>query len=291
MSLKVTFRNISYEKLPILTPRLTITNGTDFNITQTTTTDANGTSTTSTNLDGNASVTTTTDTNGTVTHIISVGDVNTTSQSDLNGSVVAFTSSGVHTTYRDTNVSIEVNATLTGQAVHELTVNGILTKATSDYVGASTVIGKDANGSIEIVTSVSPDANTSVSVTARADGTAQHRVTSNGKTTIATSELQGASTLIDSNANVQTTQNDATKNETIGGVTWEFKAIVKTDAQGQTVTTFERRNSTTGALKDVQDTFRPTTPYGAGNKVVIGNIGGVLYFQTNTNLTTNLVVE
>ena len=257
--------------------------------TKTTTTTADGNST-SIDLTGLSSKIIT-DTNGTVTHIMTIGDINTTSRSDLNGSVVAFTSTGVHTTYSDTNISIEVNATLTGQAVHELTVGGVMTKAVSEYLGASTLIGKDTNGNIEITTSVKPDATTLVSITAKADGTAQHMVEINGVKTVATSEIKGASTVIDSNANITTSLHDASKDETVSGDTWKFEAVVKTDTQGRTITVFEKKNTTTGALKDVQDTFKPSTPYDAGNKVTIGDIGGVLYFQINTSVSSDLVVE
>ncbi len=255
--------------------------------TTTTTSDGNSTSIDLTGLSGKI----TTDTNGTVEHIMTIGDINTTSRSELAGSVVAFTSTGVHTTYSDTNLSIEVNATMTGKAIHELTVGGVTTKAVSEFLGASTIIGKDANGSVEITTSVKPNANTSISVVAKADGTAQYKVKVNGVKTVATSELKGASTIIDSNANVTTTQNDSAKDETVNGDTWKFEAVIKTDAQGRTVTVFERKNSATGALKDVQDTFKPSTPYDPGNKVTIGDIGGVLYFQIKTSVTYDLVVK
>ncbi len=97
--------------------------------------------------------------------------------------------------------------------------------------------------------------------------------------------------MIDKNANVTTTVNEASRDEMINGETWKFEAVAKTDPEGRTVTSFQKRNTTTGDVKDVKNTFKPETPYDAGNEVIIGEIDGVLYIQSNTSLSDALVVE
>jgi len=243
------------------------------------------------NITSNLSLKTSSDTNGTVVHEVTVAGVITKAISELMGSLTEFTSSGAHTTYSDTTVSIEVKTTLTGKATHELTVGGILTKAISEFVGAFTKIAKDANGDIEIVTSLNPDANTSISVVASADGTAQHLVKKGTLTTVATTQLKGASTLIDSNANVTTTVNEPSKDAVVDGETWKFEVVVRTDSNGKSVAKFQKHNIATDTLKDVANTFKPTTPLDVGNEVNIGNIDGVLYIQIKSSVSSDLVVE
>ena len=223
------------------------------------------------------------DNNGSVTHEIAVGGKVVKATSDLNGSVVATTSDGVQTTYADANVSVKVDATVTGQATHRLTVNGITTEATSDVIGAHTQITRDANNSIEIITTVDNN-DSNISVTAKADGTAEHKVVQAGKTTTVTSTVSGAKTVITAN-NVET----SVDTNTTGGTF--FRAVAKTKSNGTTVTSFEKVDNN-GTVLDTFDTFMPATPYDAGNEVEIFDVNGTMFIRTIAPLSnTRLIVE
>ena len=231
------------------------------------------------------------DENGSISHQINLGTLGTvTATSDLNGSVVDITEDGVHTTYKDENLEIEVNATITGKATHSLDVNGTKTTAKSEFIGAQTLVNKDSNGSIQIVTSVKVDANTTVSVKAKSDGTAEHSVNKNVTQTIAKSEIHGASTTIKTTGEVQTKAPTDTK-KTIDGVEWIFEAVAKTTSSGKTVTTFQLRNTSTGEIGEPHNTFITETPYDAGNSVDILKINDAIYFKTTSPVTTSLTVE
>ncbi|QOY50963.1 Ig-like domain-containing protein [Candidatus Sulfurimonas baltica] len=246
--------------------------------------DENGTTTTL-SIDNNLTISTKEDTNGTVTHEITVAGKVITATSDLNGSEVAFTESGVKTTYSDVNLSLEVNASVTGEASHILTVAGKTTTATSEKVGASTRINKDVNGSIEIVTSV--DVNgTQVSVKAKADGTAEHSVVTPSGTSIATSKVVGAATVIKATGEVQT---EVGTTEVAG---YAIRAVVITNTDGTTHTQFERVSTTDKNDRTiVSRTLKESTAFDAGNNVQIDDINGVLYIKTQAHLTTDLVIE
>ncbi|MGB5793526.1 putative Ig domain-containing protein, partial [Poseidonibacter sp.] len=116
--------------------------------------DVNGTTTTL-NIDGNVTISTNeNDNNGSVSSKISIdGGTPTKVNSDINGTVVQFTDTGSQTTYSEGNVSAEVNATMTGKAIHSLDVNGTKTQATSEIIGATTTL-KKVNGAIQLQTSV-----------------------------------------------------------------------------------------------------------------------------------------
>ena len=136
------------------------------------------------------------DTNGTIFHEIIIDGISTSSSSNINGSKVEVSSSGVHTTFSDTNLFLEVNASITGKSTHTITVNGKTTKAISERVGAKTLIDKDISGSIQITTSVILDNNTSISVIAKANGEAEHKVKIGNKTSYTKVTTAGGETSI-----------------------------------------------------------------------------------------------
>ncbi len=247
----------------------------------------NNTTTTSLNIDENLTITTQEDTNGTVTHEIVVAGKEIKATSEINGSKSEFTSNGVHTTYSDSTLNLEVNASLDGKATHILTTNGKTTTATSEFVGAQTVIKKDSNNEVEIETSVAIDLNTTIKVTAREDGTAEHSVIKGTKETKATSTIAGATTKITSSGSVETSAGETS----VGGYT--LKAKVITDENGKTQTRFVKVNNTNpNDEENLGNTVIPTTPFEAGNNVQIEDISGTLYMKIEAPLSnTNLIIE
>ena len=232
------------------------------------------------------------DTSGTVAHKITVGTQVVEASSQIKGSVVQPTATGVQTKYEDSNANLiaQADATVTGQASHTLIVNGVTTKATSQAVGATTIMSKDANGAVEIVTSVVVNGE-SISVRAKEDGTAEHSVGVNGIASKATSKVAGATTTIQADGKVETAALTTQADEITSTGKWVYEAVAKTDTTGKTVTTFQKRNTTTGEVTDAQSTFKPETPYNAGSSVVIEVINGQTYFKTTSSVTTAMSVE
>ncbi len=239
-------------------------------------------------INTNLTIVTQKDDNGSVAHIIEIGDVNTTASSDLDGSTVSFTPEGVSTTYSDVNVFLEVNAMVTGEATYEFSVGGETTTARSEFVGAQTELTTDANGYIEITTAVVTDANTSVSVIAHADGTAEHRVSVNGVVSQVASDVSGANTIISTNGGVETTAG-----RVADGNGRSTRAMAVTAADGRTITRFISVSQEDASdIKVLENTYRVTTPYAAGNEVKIGVIGTTLYIKTmSARGVARLIVE
>ena len=284
---------------------------------------------------------------GKTIHRVDFNGSSTTATSTLEGADVNVSSIGVTTTYEDESLKAEVIATIDGLAKHIVEIAGVVTEALSQIVGASTVIGKDENGEVKVVTKVEttndnqrllsievdalasgeaqhivtidgestsaiseiPGAKTtikpsgevetnatletdvSVSVKALPDGTAIHRVSFDGLVSRATSELPGANTLISANGLVQTSVESSKDPEIIGGERWVFEAVVQTDVEGKTITTFQKRNATTGEVSDKHNTYIPNTPYNAGSSVVVKEINGRTFIKTTAALTTDMTVE
>ena len=219
-------------------------------------------------VDNNLTVETKEDTNGTVSHTVTLGENTTSALSELVDSIVKILEDGVETSYTDTLNAIvaKVIATVLGEATHTLEVGGKTTTATCKKAGAETVIEKDADNKTRIVTRIG-----NVEVTADANGTAHHKV----GTTTATSQIQGATTTIFENGNVQTEVRDA--------ATPTVRAVVVTGANGESTTSFISDSNVTRSMF--------TTPYVSGNNVTIELLNGVLYIQTNATLDVNLIVE
>ena len=256
-------------------------------------TDENGTTTTTISLpDDNLTLQTKEDTNGTVSHEIAVGGKTTKASSDINGSKVEVTDNGVHTYYEDTNSSIkaEVNATITGEAVHTLEVNGTKVTATSEVSGAQTVITKDSNGSIEVITTVEieeSNGTVDVEITAKADGSAEHKVTTNGKTSTATSKIKGAKTTVKADShNVETSAGE------IDEGTYYIKALVVTKPNGETETRFVKVDKSTDEVVEIiGNTVKESTPFEPGNEASIEEIGGDLFIKAVAPLSKDLEIE
>ncbi|MDD2699251.1 MAG: hypothetical protein PHF17_10655, partial [Arcobacteraceae bacterium] len=244
----------------------------------------NNTTTTSLNINDDLTVKIQEGTNGKVSHDIIVNGKEIKATSQISGSVVAFTSNGVKTTYSDNTTDIEVDASLDGKAIHTLTSNGKTTKATSQFVGAQTVIKKDNNNKIEIETSVVIDGNTTVKVTAKEDGTAEHIVTTNGKTSTALSKIAGAQTTITTSGQIDTEV--INKPTTCSGE--YIKAKVSTFANGKAQTKFvSYKCSDNSEIREVK-TNTDATPYAPNNNVIIESSNGSTQIITTTPLEDNI---
>ncbi|MDD2790674.1 MAG: Ig-like domain-containing protein [Sulfurimonas sp.] len=246
--------------------------------------DENGTSTTL-GVAPDLTLQTRNDTNGTVSYTLTVAGKVIKATSELTGSSVAFTQDGTHIIYSGGGVSLEVNATVTGQAFHVLSANGKTTRAISEIVGAQTLVNNDG-GTIQIVTSVAVDANTNISVRANADASAIHEVIGIGFDTLVTVTIPGAQTIIKLNADIETDVDD--KDATCSTASEYIKAIAITAKDGRSKTRFAKYDCTSDAETEELNTIEPTLSFERDNKITIELSNGTMQIIIITPVSDNL---
>jgi len=233
---------------------------------------------------------------GTTIHIVELVtdngiNIQTSATSNLAGSKTETTENGLHTTAsvtthivqngesKEVHVELEVVADNNGKATHSMNIindEGIstTTTASSDLVGASTIISND--GEIETSINLGNGENTAeLKAVANADGSSEHSVkfsepqegqTLEDVTTRASSKIVGAQTKITTTGGIDTSVNEVINGETI-------KAIVETDINGNSITKFEKYDSD-GNLLGVQETTKSATLFEPGNKIILENRDG-----------------
>ena len=142
----------------------------------------------------------------------------------------------------------------------------------------------DENGTVD--TTVSFDVNTTLTAELKSDGSVSHSVQSSdtNKTTSAASTIKGSKVEVDTSGNVETSS------EVVKGG-YIYKAVARSNSNGQTITKFIRINISTGNEDEVSNTMKDSTPYEAGNQVSIDDINGTIYISTQAPLNGNLEVE
>lgn len=247
-------------------------------------TENNGTKTYLNQISSDVNITRTEENNGSVSHKVAVGGKKVEAFSNVQGSKVNITPTGVQTTYKNTKVNVEVNASILGIMTCSIkNDNNVTSGLKSEVIGAKTSIEKDSNGSIVVNTTVQTN-DENVSVVEYGDATAQHRVYSKDYNTTVTSYIEGVQTLI-SASGVKT----SVDSNPLGGI--HVRAVAVTDSNGTTSTSFQSIDSN-GTILNTANTFIPTTPYSAGNRVKIMDIGGSMYIETKTaSGSSRLTVE
>jgi hypothetical protein len=195
----------------------------------------------------------------------------------------AVQTSGAITTADNKLVNIIVEGKTTGEATHTLQFvdnNGksIVTQATSQLSGATTTMNKD--GSVEtkvVVKDTLKNIETTYQVDGTKDGKAIHtlsitdKLTNKTVSTEANSDIAGAKTVIKTSGNLETTATK-TENKTLDNGNIEeitTIAVVDTDSNGRSFTTFKRINKATGLEIDRQPTTKSGTLFEGGNKAII----------------------
>ncbi len=218
--------------------------------------------------------------NGTVSHIIEVANKEIKATSYLPGSTVSLTPSGAHTSYNNTNIFIDINATILGEAIHTLTANNITTQAKSKLNGAQTTLNRDQNNLIQLITTVEIEPNSSIEVITQEDGSTQHKVITSQKTSKTISHIAGARTLIDMNGNVETSIGET------------IKALVVTMPNGKAYTKYIKIDQNdSNLITVVANTVNDKTPFTAGNEIEIDEISDKLYIKIVTSLENDLIIE
>ncbi len=158
-----------------------------------------------------------------------------------------------------------------------------LTEAVSDVPGSTVTLERDADGRPRIVTRAVLDDGVILEVLARADGSAEHRVSAQAGETVAATDVPGALTRFMADGQVKTLL------EFASGQVW-FRALVWTEPDGRGRTGFERWEDLAGEWVLESRTIDDTVSrFEAGHRVWIEpDEGDGLRFQVETQVTRDL---
>ena len=201
--------------------------------------------------------------------------------------MVELIADGVRTRYEEeVNALVEVIATVLGQAIHRVTVDGKVTEALFESPGTTTVIDRDDNGNIEVVSSFNT-AESKITVIARADGSAEQIVSRNGNSSSVIASVKGTKTVVKANGDMEMI---AGAYDDLNGYFIKVNALTKAD--GQSEVKFIKVNQADET--DVSDLFymvSSNTPLPAGSEVTVYELESTLYIQAKIKLDNNLVIE
>lgn len=243
-------------------------------------------------LDNDVSIQTQKKPDGKVTHKISFGSSTFEATSNISGSKVSITDSGVQTTYKDNSKDIDilVSATVTGEATHNLVTAGKTTRAISNVLGTKTTISQ-VDQKIQINTTATLG-STNIGVLANQDGTAQHSVETSGLISKAISSIIGATTKI-TDSGVTTSVDTGKQASQIGR---RFEAVAISDENGNTITKFREVDTNDGTTEyNIQSTLNTKERFPLGSTVTISeDSSGKVHIQTlvpKLSVETRFIIE
>ena len=254
--------------------------------------------------------------NGDVEHEVDITDedgnvVKTIAKSDIKGSSVVIKKDGsVQTISKTISKTTDANGVeenfeilsvvesdSTGKATHIMQVkdstgNSVITKAKSEILGATTTITQSGIQTKATAKTTKTDANGNIStrdiefeVQASPDGSATHRISfkdDNGVEVVtqARSKVKGATTTIKADNTINT---EAQITDESGKI---YKAIVNTDADGQSSSWFEITDPITG--ETTKELTVEAGIFEEGNTATISEDGGVLKMNVETKVTKTI---
>ena len=195
---------------------------------------------------------------------------------------------------QEIDIALSVKGDTSGESTHSIVARdteGVVlfeTKATSELKGAETKI--TSTGALETKASITNDVGevTELKIETNINGNTTHTVSTtdaNGEVvnSLATSKIQGASTVIKEDGNIETKASPAVFK--IEGKTIE--AIVDTLPDGTAYTRFEITDLATGEVEK-QETTTEGSSFESGNEAVITEVDGVLKLSVDTKVTKAL---
>ena len=198
--------------------------------------------------------------------------------------------------YSEDDTEVEVAVSATGEVTHTVKYtdeNGDtqITQATSQYDG--TVISLLEDGTVQSKATIENDdgSETLILVDGSTDGKSTHlvKITKDGVTKIskASSNVEGAKTIINESGDLQTTVGDIDD-----GDGYTIKAQVVTKIDGSTITRFVKVNNIDDTdIEVVGNTLEADNSYPLGSEVSIDTIGTKLFLKIVAPLDADIVVE
>jgi hypothetical protein len=134
-----------------------------------------------------------------------------------------------------------------------------------------------------VVITVKLDNGGTITNTIETDGTIEHKITYNGKTTKATIAIEDANTTVNEDGSLITQAKTI-----VDGLI--YRAIIITDSEGNFKTKFIKIDETTGE-EILSHTLRSDMNFDLGSTMNIFKQNGKIFIKTKTKLTTDLIIE
>ncbi|MFT5660523.1 MAG: VCBS repeat-containing protein, partial [Sulfurimonas sp.] len=217
---------------------------------------------------------------GIATHLLQIGNLLTSAISEIIGArtLIENDENGdmkIVTQVQTTNVNnrlveIQVDAKANGQAIHMITIDGKSTKATSEIIGAKTVIKE--TGEVQTNSILDTLNNIVAIVKALTDGSAVHEVNGDEFDTKVTSNIAGAQTIVKVTGKVQTSVDNKTAQcENAAQYT---DAYVTTAKDGTSVTKFAKYACIDDSFIEEDPTLLDDISFYRNNNVTIQEVNG-----------------
>jgi hypothetical protein len=198
-----------------------------------------------------------------------------------------------------TNSKVKIYAKYDGTVKHVVDIteqNGsiIQTTSISNIAGSHVVIKEDggAQTSISVASSQASSEEKVLVVEAKADGSSAYAMyikDADNTTTKVSSQIIGADTLINEDAEIITTV--ATKVTDSGGAEYQVDSVAKTLADGQSLSWYEYTDSSTQETKKIL-TVDESTPFEAGNEITIEKSQDLTpTIKVRTKVTKNIIIK
>jgi len=251
-------------------------------------TDINGTKTLKISFSkDNLSVKKRQDSLGMVSHEVKVDSKTTKASSSLSGAVGDIVSNGVRIKYiPDQNRSVEVTATVLGHAIHKMNLQGDLSEAKFELVGASSVIDNDEDGNLEVISTLARE-DTNVSIVSKADGTTQQIIKNASKQSKVISKFKETKIVVRENGNIETTIGKKDN-----GDGYDLKAVLITNAQGGTTTRFVKVSQTDeNNITSISNTLNESSSFALGTEIEVSEIENIFYIKSIVVLEQPIVID
>ena len=231
---------------------------------------------------------------GETEHMLMIAGQTTKATSMIVGSTTTITMDKTNkpkviTTVETTNtnnqlVEIEVDANSDGSSLHKLDVNGVITQAISEIIGAQTTI--KSNGEVETVSPLNSDNTVEANVVANPNGNAIHEVKGINFDTLATFKIIGARTVIKESKEVET---EVSLKTSMCQTQTEYIIVdVITDEEGKTLTKFNKYSCTDDSFVETINTTENEQMFEADNKVEVEQMNTEVEIKITTPLDDNI---
>ncbi len=243
--------------------------------------------TTMVTLDNNVTLIAQTDTNGTIQQYVTLDSTITGASTDLVDAIVTLISNGVQIIYDDnSNVVAKSLTTILGEAIQTMQVGDALNQAIFTSLGVQTVMDTDADGKVEIVSTLKRS-DGKVTVVLRADGSAEYSVSVGDTFSKFFSSKAGMTMLEGANGEIKSSVGayDDSKG-------YFITAVVTTYKNGNSSVKFIRVNQRDATdSSDFRVLSSKSSPLPLGTKIHLYESSTVLYMNVELQLEKNFIIQ
>ena len=192
----------------------------------------------------------------------------------------------VVTTATLNNIYIQVEAAENGSSLHRMIKNGKVIESLMKLPGVKTTV-KDTG---EIISEVTAPNNFILSIIAKTNGEAEHKVTSSGQDSTAVSKIKGAKSTISRTGDILTIVDDKTLDCSAFSAITYFKAYVDTSSEGLSSTGIYTYSCSDDSLRSTNNTLS-SGYFENGNINEISKTNGNVEVKTEIKLLKNKKIK